>query len=318
MISSDVMPMSRTSLRTESAQRFIDETRRCLPYLDLRPDLGPFRARIDTHEMPGTSAARIACTPLEVCFAARDVEKDVFKLVWQLRGCGEMVQGAGRFLLKPGQVALYRLSTPYKLRTVGDYRILMLSFDLSEMPERLRLAEHFAGVPIRASTAFRAAEAVINTLFSVAVDDTYASVIEHVLDLIFGSLLEVIRTESLAKFEYSERLEKAREATFASIADPGFAPEDLARALGISRRSLYMEFQRHGIVSPATFIRNFRLEKCHEALLAPAFRRCSITQIAYQYGFSDSAYFSRAFRAKYGVTPSALRHLGESALAAKL
>lgn len=79
---------------------------------------------------------------------------------------------------------------------------------------------------------------------------------------------------------------------------------DLARAAGMSERSLSRNF--HAIVgqSPIEYLLNMRLQRAEELLLAsPA----PITQIAYEVGFTDANYFTRQFRKLRGVSPREFR-----------
>jgi AraC-like DNA-binding protein len=51
------------------------------------------------------------------------------------------------------------------------------------------------------------------------------------------------------------------------------------------------------------------LERARAAIECSQATGQSITQIAYDWGFKDPAHFSRAFRARYGETPSASRQV---------
>lgn len=79
-------------------------------------------------------------------------------------------------------------------------------------------------------------------------------------------------------------------------------PEALAARFGLSRSALYGLFKPLGGVS--RYIWHRRLMKARINLLAanPAQRR--ITDIAFQFGFKDASHFSRAFRDKFGHSPS--------------
>ena len=78
---------------------------------------------------------------------------------------------------------------------------------------------------------------------------------------------------------------------------------EVAKALGTSARSL-----QRGLADARTSFSQVldavRVEAAAEALRDPA---RSITEIGYVCGFSDSAHFSRRFRARMGVTPGAFR-----------
>jgi transcriptional regulator GlxA family with amidase domain len=83
-----------------------------------------------------------------------------------------------------------------------------------------------------------------------------------------------------------------------------FSIAHLANRIGSSVRELNRAFRLHAAHSPADVWRNIRLENAHWMLLNS---NRSITQIAYDYGFSDTAHFSRWFRRKFGEAPMAYR-----------
>ncbi len=85
-----------------------------------------------------------------------------------------------------------------------------------------------------------------------------------------------------------------------NLADPQLRTSSVARALGISPRSVQTVFEHLGTTASA-FILDARLAKACERLTAD--RRGSITELAFDCGFSDSAYFSRCFREHFGVSP---------------
>lgn len=98
--------------------------------------------------------------------------------------------------------------------------------------------------------------------------------------------------------------ERARRAVHARLADPGLTPASLAQTIGVSRSVLYRLFEPIGGV--ASYIRNCRLAEARRAIADSADMR-RIHQIADACGFSSSQEFSRAFRHRYGHSPSEAR-----------
>lgn len=78
-------------------------------------------------------------------------------------------------------------------------------------------------------------------------------------------------------------------------------PDEVARAMGLSRSALYRLFAQSGGI--ARYIREQRLRRCF-ADLAGGSTRDQVAQIAYRWGFADAAHFSRLFRQRFGCTPS--------------
>ncbi|WZB69171.1 helix-turn-helix domain-containing protein [Achromobacter xylosoxidans] len=83
------------------------------------------------------------------------------------------------------------------------------------------------------------------------------------------------------------------------------SPETIAAALGISRSSLYRLFLRDGGVN--AYIQGRRLDRCFDELLLAAGGHIGIAELAYRYGFSSESAFSRAFRLRFGASPSEVR-----------
>jgi AraC-like DNA-binding protein len=97
-----------------------------------------------------------------------------------------------------------------------------------------------------------------------------------------------------------------------NLGDPTLSPESIAAAHHISTRQLYKLFEGEG-ATISRWIQRRRLEECRRELA----RRSSSTQtvfaVARRWGFTDAAYFSRAFRAAYGITPRDWRSSRDSA-----
>ena len=80
----------------------------------------------------------------------------------------------------------------------------------------------------------------------------------------------------------------------------------LAARHGVSPRYVQMLFESEGSTF-SRFLLDKRLERAHRMLSDPLLAAGSISSIAYEAGFSDLSYFNRAFRRRYGETPSDVR-----------
>ncbi|HRW74308.1 MAG: response regulator [Lewinellaceae bacterium] len=74
--------------------------------------------------------------------------------------------------------------------------------------------------------------------------------------------------------------------------------------LGLSQMQLYRKLKAIADITPTLFVRQVRLEQARELLLTTDLQ---IAEIAYQVGFNDPAYFSRAFSDHFGQPPSGIR-----------
>ncbi|WP_421847139.1 helix-turn-helix domain-containing protein [Novosphingobium sp.] len=86
----------------------------------------------------------------------------------------------------------------------------------------------------------------------------------------------------------------------AQLADPGLRTLGIAATCNISVRTIQNLFASMG-TTPSAYILERRLARAAERLSAAP--EASITEVAFELGFNDSAYFARAFRQRFGVSP---------------
>lgn len=91
------------------------------------------------------------------------------------------------------------------------------------------------------------------------------------------------------------------EYALRNLADPELGTARISEAAGLSPRAVQKAFMRHAGLTPTAFITERRLQRAAE-LLGRGDER-SITDVAYEVGFSDSAFFSRCFRRRFGEAP---------------
>lgn len=99
-------------------------------------------------------------------------------------------------------------------------------------------------------------------------------------------------------------LKKINRAVLTHVNDPQFNVEALAAAAGMDRSQLYRKLKALTDQTPSQLINHLRLEKARELLQQPSL---NISEVAYDVGYSDPAYFSRLFSKAYGESPNAFR-----------
>ena len=108
-------------------------------------------------------------------------------------------------------------------------------------------------------------------------------------------------------------LARVRRSIDAHLGDPDLGPDLLCRLHGLSRARLYRLFEPIGGV--ADYIRRRRLRRAFLDLVSPAERDTRVGAIGYRWGFANEATFSRAFKARFGLSPSEAR-AGDGAILA--
>ncbi len=85
------------------------------------------------------------------------------------------------------------------------------------------------------------------------------------------------------------------------MGNSNFGSGDLAKKLLISESQLYRKIKAITENSTAVFIRSIRLKLAKELLSTT---NKTISEIAYETGFNDPSWFSRAFKDEFGFSPS--------------
>ena len=90
------------------------------------------------------------------------------------------------------------------------------------------------------------------------------------------------------------------------ISNPDFKIENLNSLLGLSKAQTYRKIKALTGMSPNILIREMRLRQSLEAL---RYNSKTVAEIAYGLGFNSPTYFTRVFRKRYEMLPSAFAKL---------
>ena len=101
----------------------------------------------------------------------------------------------------------------------------------------------------------------------------------------------------------NSKLAKATHAMANNIEEP-LSVEQLAAKAEISTRQLTRLFQKEFGVSPGAYYNDLRLKHARELIVKT---RCPISDIALASGYASAAWFSRAFKTKFSVSPTEAR-----------
>jgi AraC-like DNA-binding protein len=91
-----------------------------------------------------------------------------------------------------------------------------------------------------------------------------------------------------------------------NYAKPGLSTEDIAQHLEITPRYVQMALASEGL-TPSEYLKVCRLQAARRLLSSTALVDRSITEIAFECGFTSSAHFSTEFRKRFGVSPRGFR-----------
>lgn len=244
--------------------------------------------------------------------AARAAE-EFFLVSVQLEGSCAVSQGGRDTLLRPGEIAVYDTRRPYELLLAGDYAQAVL-----RIPRRALLARlpHADGLTARGVSAellpSRLLHQMVNELCQPgAVCEPHAAsdLAQGLLSVLSGGLRglhEGLPRPGAGQVSAEQQRERVKAHVRAHLGDPQLGVPAIAAALGLSTSYLHKLF-RNERCTLERWIWAERLQACARALAEPASASCTLTQVAYAFGFSDAAHFSRSFVQHFGSTPSAYR-----------
>ena len=120
-----------------------------------------------------------------------------------------------------------------------------------------------------------------------------------------GNLQAVKKNNPLVNNADNAFVVKVRMLIEANLANANFDVEKLCQDLLLSPSQVHRKLTALTGLSTNNFMRYVRLMKAKEELIKNA--HFSIAAVAYDCGFNDPAYFSRAFKQEFGMTPQAWR-----------
>ncbi len=231
------------------------------------------------------------------------------KIVAPYVGCAGVEQQGREAWVTPGQWSIYDTTDAYAVANPQkvEHLIVMLPRQrlveggLSLNPLMARRLGGTGGVARMALETMRSAHRELPGMSQSAASGVGNAITEFVrlamLDLAgIGNApthLEALR-------------ERIKQHVAQHLGDPDLTVDAVARALNCSRRQLYNAFAEEpdGV---AGYIQLRRIQACRQAFDDRTQDRRSITDIAFAFGFSSMAHFSRVFRGRLGVPPSDYR-----------
>jgi AraC-like DNA-binding protein len=228
-------------------------------------------------------------------------------IVIPIDGFGIVTQDGNQMRLMAGQMTVYEAKRPLRALLEQPWTFALLAFERDAVP----LPAHLVQRSIRRVVNLDDGPGAVLADFAAstirqgrAMRYTSGRIGEAGLHLIAGTLAGSTRPDPRATAD-AERLRVIEYAT-THLADPALSHDRIAMALHMAPRTLHRLFENE----PATvteYIRLQRLEATRRDLTDPRLRHRSIAAIAAHWGFPSQAHFTRAFQARYAMTPSTAR-----------
>ncbi|WP_458085372.1 AraC family transcriptional regulator [Streptomyces malaysiensis] len=213
-------------------------------------------------------------------------------------------------------------SRPYELR-VGTHgervEAICVGVPKAVLPLPSAMADRIIGRPLDGRSGIGALFAgFLTTLVANARAYTAAdvprleTVVTDLLATLFAHELDTLDALPPETRHHTLRL-RIRSFIQQRLGYPGLTPDIIAAAHHISVSYLHRIFQEEaqtegGSGTVMGYIRQQRLERARRDLADSAQRTRPVQEIAHRWGFTHHATFTRAFRARYHMTPTEYRH----------
>lgn len=271
-----------------------------------------YRGMVRTRTYGELQATRIACDPMIAARTPGNLrlsDRDDFLVALQLRGRTVGFQDGRQVLLQPGDFALFDSERPYQVDFRGngfDHLVFQLprhhltSIGVEGLRDSARIVRGDSSRG-RLVATYLINLARMDALYDESERNRFGQV---AIDLLGSSL----RSDDTGypRIEPDELLRRIKTYAKSRIGDSTLDPAAVARAMSISVRQLHRIFSNEDATF-STWLRETRLTRCWEDLADPRCADSSIAEIRRQNGYRDPAVFSRAFRNRFGMTPSERR-----------
>jgi AraC-like DNA-binding protein len=286
--------------------------------LDVRPAAGPgVHGRVTAVSVADTQLRKIAAgahrferTPGLV----RAADEDYYQIALARKGRTLVAQDGRETVVTPGDFVLYDSSRPFTFVTDGEFEYSVCLFPKRLLP--LSRSELEAATAIRFDGRRGVGAMVpglLAALLELDVDGLPAASQDAITHSIGELYVALVRSRVDANASPNLHLMRARAYIDEHIADTGLDPAAVASACAISVSYLHKLFSETG-VSVTGYIRERRLQGCWSDLRRPECAGLTVGSIGARWGLPDPAHLSKAFRARFGVSPRVhrARSLGAS------
>lgn len=224
------------------------------------------------------------------------------------RGAARLEQRGRTVSLTEGDMVLCAAEEFYRFDTSTTHEMMVVEFDRQTLAERLPHIDDFVARRISGQLpSTRLAHRYMSSLWQEAPEvlpDAHWQMHAGILGDIIASCIE--GSGEVVEAPSHFLLTRADAIILERICEADFNPPALATALGVPLRTLQAAAASAG-TTPSALIMRRRLQLAAKKLVSEP--GASVTAIAIECGFADSAHFARRFQQHFGTTPSHYRRM---------
>jgi AraC-like DNA-binding protein len=149
---------------------------------------------------------------------------------------------------------------------------------------------------------------VLDNVDQIATPELQQAAANHITDLVALTLGATREAAHIAegRGRRAARFHAIKNDIVSNLNDEALAVHTIAARHGVTPRYVQRLFEQSGSTF-TEYVLGQRLARAHRLLTDPGLAERKLTAIAFEVGFSDLSYFNRAFRRRFGGTPSDLR-----------
>jgi AraC-like DNA-binding protein len=241
-------------------------------------------------------------------------------VITQLAGLRKYCQDGKVAVLRKGDTTLIDSGRPWFSDCPGDCVRLYLRVPRLLMESRLRLGEipiakRISGESGLGAILFHLSNLLYNEAENLTPEEGAAAIESYLR--ILAACIGKRKSVATGTSRLSELTARITHYIDAHLTETTLNPAEIASAMDISVRHVHRVFSHQGL-TVADWIRTERLKHCRDDLCDPRIGSKSITEIAFFWGFNDSAHFSRAFKKQFRICPRTFRSSVQAGLAIPL
>lgn len=290
----------------------------CKAFMDLTPELSPttsFEAKVESIRFGTAALNRVRFPGHTIHRHATDIaasKRSCYYLNLKLRGRCQIHQAGRNLILAAGQVGIFESERLFSIEhdpspslDVASFwvprdaleRRLPASFDF----RATRLSDH----PVVGNLIAETARTFNDQAFGLS-EQHGCQLIDILLDLVAFALGHPDQSPPHQTIADAHLVALQREI-LKRLRKPNLSVATVAAAVRISDRYVHKLFERKGTTF-SRYVMDQRLDGCALDLRDPGKSAEPIGHIAFGWGFADLSHFARAFRSRFGCSPTGWRN----------
>jgi AraC family transcriptional activator of tynA and feaB len=236
--------------------------------------------------------------------------QNAYFAVMLLSGDYLLEQNGREVLLQPGDMTIYDATRPHRIHCPGEFTKLILSIPRTVLRGRIAGIDRCIALRIPGTQGIGCIAANFLRSSAIHADQLqaheFSSISDYALDLLALAITAVHPLDFNLSRSRSVSLNRIKTFIEQNLRDADLDTGVIVRHAGLSARYINRLFEDEG-TSLMRYAWKRRLENCRKELQNPVYAGHRLSDIAFRWGFNDTAHFSRAFKQQFGCSPREFR-----------